>query len=78
MTFLRDWGRDEQVYLQADAFGGYDGIYAGEAGGHVTEVACWAHARRRLYDAQNSAPAAGAQALAHKPTQFPITAFLRR
>ncbi len=49
----------------ADAFGGYDGIYAGEAGGHVTEVACWAHARRKFYDAQNSDPATGAQALAH-------------
>src|SRR6516165_8943735 len=27
-------------YLQADAFGGYDGIYAT---GNVVEVACWAH-----------------------------------
>ena len=65
MAFLRDWGRDERVYLQADAFGGYDGIYAGEAGGRVTEVACWAHARRKFYDAQSSDPATGAQALAH-------------
>jgi len=65
MAFLRDWGKDQRVYLQADAFGGYDGIYAGDAGGHVTEVACWAHARRKFYDAQNSDPAAGAQALAH-------------
>ena len=64
MTFLRDWGKDEQVYLQADAFGGYDGIYAGEAGGHVTEVACWAHARRKFYDARSSDPAVSAQALA--------------
>jgi transposase len=65
MAFLRDWGKDEQVYLQADAFGGYDGIYAGEAGGHVTEVACWAHARRKFYDARSSDPAGSAQALAH-------------
>ena len=65
MAFLRDWGKDERVYLQADAFGGYDGIYAGEAGGRVTEVACWAHTRRKFYDAQNSAPATGAQALGH-------------
>ncbi len=27
-------------YLQADAYGGYDGIYSE---GDVTEVACWAH-----------------------------------
>jgi transposase len=65
MAFLRDWGKDERVYLQADAFGGYDGIYAGEAGGCVTEVACWAHARRKFYDAQNSDPTAGSQALAY-------------
>jgi transposase len=38
-------------YLQADAYGGYDGIFAG---GNVTEVACWAHARRKFYDAQDS------------------------
>lgn len=65
MAFLRDWGKDERVYLQADAFGGYDGIYAGQAGGQVTEVACWAHARRKFYDARTSDPATGAEALAH-------------
>jgi hypothetical protein len=65
MEFLRDWGQDERVYLQADAFGGYDGIYAGEAGGRVTEVACWAHARRKFYDARSSDPATSAQALAY-------------
>jgi transposase len=65
MEFLRDWGRDKRVYLQADAFGGYDGIYAGEAGGRVTEVACWAHARRKFYEARNSDPATSAQALAY-------------
>jgi hypothetical protein len=65
MAFLRDWGKDRRAYLQADAFGGYDGIYAGEAGGRVTEVACWAHARRKFYDARSSDPATSAQALAH-------------
>jgi transposase len=64
MAFLRDWGKDERVYLQADAFGGYDGIYAGEAGGQVTEVACWSHARRKFYDARHSAPDTSTQALA--------------
>jgi len=38
-------------YLQADAFGGYDGIYAT---GNVVEVACWAHARRKFYEARTS------------------------
>lgn len=35
-------------FLQADAFAGYDCIYAG---GSVREVACWAHARRKFFDA---------------------------
>jgi transposase len=63
--FLRGWGREQRVYLQADAFGGYDGIYAGQAGGQVTEVACWAHARRKFYEARTSDTAASTQALAY-------------
>lgn len=43
-------------YLQADAFSGYDGIYAG-SGGQILEVACWAHARRKFFDARTSSPA---------------------
>jgi Transposase IS66 family len=38
-------------FLQADAFGGYDGIYSG---GLVVEVGCNAHARRRFTEAQKS------------------------
>jgi transposase len=64
-SFLAGWGRDERRYLQADAFGGYDGIYAGEAGGQVTEVACWSHARRKFHEAQTSDLATSAQALAY-------------
>ena len=45
------WLKDYRGYMQADGYGGYDGIYAG---GQVTEVACWAHARRKFYDAQDS------------------------
>jgi transposase len=43
-------------YLQADAFSGYDGIYAGPDG-RVREVACWAHARRKFLEARSSSPA---------------------
>ena len=50
MTFLAEWGKHDLRYLQADAFGGYDGIYAGQAGGNVIEVACWAHARRYFFE----------------------------
>jgi len=37
-------------YLQADAYGGYDGIYAKG----VKEVACWAHGRRHFFDAKET------------------------
>jgi transposase len=65
MEFLKGWGQDQRVYLQADAYGGYDGIYLGEAGGQVTEVACFAHCRRKFYDARESDAATSTQALAY-------------
>jgi transposase len=49
-------------YLQADAFSGYDGIYAG---GDVVEVGCNAHARRKFIEAQTTDPARAAAALAY-------------
>jgi len=42
-----------QWFLQADAYSGYDQLYKDPAR-DVTEVACWAHARRRFYEAQSS------------------------
>ena len=42
-------------YLHADAFAGYDGIYLG-SDGSIIEVACWAHARRKFFDAKQSNP----------------------
>jgi transposase len=62
--FTEDRKRDGPVrflagyagYLQADAFSGYDGIYAGSDGG-IREVACWAHARRKFFEARSSSPA---------------------
>lgn len=38
-------------YLQADAYGGYDGIYL-HSNGAIVEVACWAHTRRYWYKAR--------------------------
>lgn len=49
-------------YLQADAYGGYDGIYAG---GRVVEVACWAHARRKFFEAKTSDAARAHAAVAY-------------
>lgn len=40
-------------YLQADAYSGYDCIYAGD---NVQEVACWIHARRYWHQARDNDP----------------------
>jgi transposase len=56
-----NWLRDYKGYLQADAYGGYDGIYHG---GKVVEVACWAHARRKFFDAKESDGKRAAEMLA--------------
>lgn len=40
-------------YLQADAYSGYDCIYAGDK---VVEVACWIHARRYWHQAVDNDP----------------------
>ncbi len=40
-------------YLQADAYSGYDGLYE-DFEREVIEVACWAHTRRKFYEAQSS------------------------
>ncbi|MBJ7498144.1 MAG: IS66 family transposase [Sphingopyxis sp.] len=38
-------------FLQADAYAGFDRLYApNRAAGVITPVACWAHARRKLHD----------------------------
>jgi len=49
-------------FLHADAFAGYDGIYAA---GNVKQVLCWAHARRKFYDARTVQPEPAHAALAH-------------
>ena len=53
---------DFQGHLQADAYGGYDGIYTN---GKVTEVLCWAHARRKFFEAADSDRARATVALAY-------------
>jgi transposase len=51
---------DFRGYLQADAYAGYDALYAT---GRILEVGCWAHARRRFFDAKASDPARALPAL---------------
>jgi hypothetical protein len=48
-------------YLQADAFSGYDRICAGPG---VSEVACWAHVRRKFFESRTSALVPAQEALA--------------
>ena len=57
-AFLKDY----RGFLQADAYGGYDGIFLGSDGG-IVEVACWAHARRKFFDARSNAPREANQVL---------------
>jgi transposase len=54
--------KSSKGFLQADAYGGYDGIFLG-SNGEIEEVACWAHARRKFYDARANAPREANQVL---------------
>ena len=47
--FLRDY----RGTLLADAYAGYNGVVAGN---EITRAGCWAHARRKLVEAEKSAP----------------------
>lgn len=49
--FLRSF----RGYLHADAYAGYDAIYLG-SDNEILEVACWAHARRKFFDARKNYP----------------------
>jgi len=53
--------KDFTGFLQADAANVFDGLYVP---GSITEVACWAHARRHFHDARDSDAARSAEALA--------------
>jgi len=54
--FLRDYN---QVLL-ADAYGGYNGVVAGNA---ITRAGCWAHLRRRFIDAEKVSPEIAREAI---------------
>jgi transposase len=57
IEFLGDYGG----FVQADAYQGYDKLFAK---GKCTEVGCWAHARRKFFDAKDSDPGRAYQMLA--------------
>jgi len=49
-------------YLHADAYTGYDAMFS-DIGSSVIEVACWAHARSKFFDAVGSYPRESHQVL---------------
>jgi hypothetical protein len=48
-TFMKE----SHGYLQADAYSDYDELYRNRSR-NITEVGCWAQARRRFFEAQSS------------------------
>jgi hypothetical protein len=56
----RDFLGDFRGSLQADAYAGYDALYAT---GRVVEVGCWAHARRYFWEAKEADAGRALQAL---------------
>jgi len=57
----REFLRDYEGYLQADAFSGFDQLFES---GKIVEVGCWAHARRYFVDAMETDPRNASWALA--------------
>ena len=55
--FLKDY---TQVLL-ADAYGGYNGVVAGNA---ISRAGCWSHARRKFVEAEKTAPEIAREAVA--------------
>ncbi len=53
-------------YLQADAYSGYDQVFAD---GKIREVACWAHARRKFFEIAKQAES-GKRISAHDALDF--------
>jgi transposase len=54
--------QDYHGYLQADAYSGYDALFKS---GKIIEVGCWAHARRKFYEARTTDPHRAHVALAY-------------
>lgn len=62
-------------YLQVDASAVYDEFFVGST---MTEVGCWAHARRKFYEARDLDPLLGHTALAYIRQLYKIESTLRQ
>ncbi len=49
----KEFLKDYTEVLLADAYGGYNGVVAGNA---ITRAGCWSHARRKFIDAEKTSP----------------------
>ena len=58
------WLEGFEGYLQADAYGGYDGLYQ-DPNRNIVEVSCWAHTRRYWWEAKSIDPRRAHAALAY-------------
>ena len=56
-----EWLTGFKGYMHADAYPGYDKAFVPDG---AIEVACWAHARRKFHEAQNTEPELAAEILA--------------
>src|SRR5713101_5818229 len=57
----KEFLKDYTEVLLADAYGGYNGVVAGNA---ITRAGCWAHARRKFVEAEKTAPEIAREAVA--------------
>jgi len=65
----KDFLKDYTEVLLADAYGGYNGVVAGNA---ITRAGCWAHARRKFVEAEKSAPEIAHQAVGRIDALFVV------
>lgn len=63
-------------YLQADAYGGYDGLYR-DSRQNIFEVACWTHTRRYWWEARTTDSRRAHEALAYVARLYQIEDVVR-
>jgi transposase len=63
-------------YLQADAYGGYDGLYR-DPRRNILEVACWTHTRRYWWEARTTDSRRAHEALAYIGRLYQIEELVR-
>jgi transposase len=61
--------QDYDQVLVADAYGGYNGVVAGN---QITRAGCWAHCRRKIIDAEKTAPEMAREAIARVRALYTI------